>query len=343
MAKSSRSRKVEVQKSLLPSSRHTSNPFNYGSPIDPDRFYGRWQARSDIKNRIGARTAQSINIVGLRRMGKTSLLRYVRERINEFCLPEQKPLVVSLDFQDRRFHTPEGITEGLRRGIQRQYGKSFWEREENEDPHAVEDGLMALRVQGHRLIVMIDEFEGVAQRLEVFQDWGEDWRAKTSAGLLTLVIATKQTLNEIYEPLQLTSPFHNIFSATVLGAMENSVWQQLVEDGFETQTTDFILEWVEDLTGGWPFLVQMAASLFWQHGSLEKAESEFCVQTEHFFPLWWAGLSNDERVALQTVVSTNQVDVKPATLARLQRYGWITVAQRCFSSIFANWIRAQKP
>ena len=46
------------------------NPFEYGNPISPDRFYGRESAKRDIKNRIGAISAQPINIVGVWRSGK---------------------------------------------------------------------------------------------------------------------------------------------------------------------------------------------------------------------------------------------------------------------------------
>jgi hypothetical protein len=36
---------------------------------------------------------------------------------------------------------------------------------------------------------MLDEFERIGARLDEFQDWGEDWRSKTCAGLLTLDIS----------------------------------------------------------------------------------------------------------------------------------------------------------
>ncbi|MEH2046748.1 S1 family peptidase [Nostoc sp.] len=90
------------------------NPFEYGSPVSPQRFYGRKREILEIKNRIGAISPQCVNLVGLRRNGKTSLLRYIRERISKFCSPEQKPLVVALDLTSGNFHTPKGIIEGLR-------------------------------------------------------------------------------------------------------------------------------------------------------------------------------------------------------------------------------------
>jgi hypothetical protein len=172
---------------LRPSS---SNPFNYGSPVPPKRFYGRHRAIIDVKNRIGAMTAQCINIVGLRGSGKTSLLRYIEERCDAFFQQQYKPLIVKFDLQDSRFHTPEGMIEGLRRRIKGRVGTEPWLPSANDDPYVVEDGLIKLREQGYRLIVMLDELERIGARLEQFQDWGEDWRAKASDELFALVIAS---------------------------------------------------------------------------------------------------------------------------------------------------------
>jgi hypothetical protein len=161
------------------------NPFIYGDPVPPEKFYGRRQAILEVKNRIGAIASQSVNIVGLRRIGKTSLLRYIRWRSlscgdsnpTEFIQPERQALIVSLDLQSNPVSTPAGIVEGLWRGIMRQQGKEPWKQDENEDDWAVQDGLEALHDRGVRLIVMLDEFEAITSRLEQFQGWGEDWRS----------------------------------------------------------------------------------------------------------------------------------------------------------------------
>ncbi|MBS3030375.1 MAG: ATP-binding protein [Dolichospermum sp. DET50] len=142
------------------------NPFEYGLPVPPQRFYGRRKEILDIKNRIGAVSPQCVNLVGLRRNGKSSLLRYIKERINEFCSVQQKPLVVSLDLTNKNFHTPEGLIEGLRRGINKLTCNYPWLREDNEDGFAVEDGLQELLNEGYRLIILLDEFEAIASNQE---------------------------------------------------------------------------------------------------------------------------------------------------------------------------------
>ncbi len=188
--------------------------------MPPECFYGRREQLAHIRQRIGGRAPQCVNVVGLRRNGKSSVLRYVKERPDEFFLPGQKPIVVLLDLQDKRFHQPIGIIEGLRRNIERQTGKAPWAKADNEDLFEVEDGLEALREQGYRLIVMFDEFEAIGERLEIFHDWGDHWRSQASAGRLSLVISSRRPVSELYQTLGLTSPFGNIFSTVVLGALD---------------------------------------------------------------------------------------------------------------------------
>ena len=321
-----------------------NNPFEYGTPVPPDRFYGRKRAILDIKNRIGAISPQCINLVGLRRNGKSSLLRYIRERISEFCSPEQKPLVVNLDLSSGNFHTPEGIIEGVRRGIKKLKGNYPWSREDNEDGFAVEDGLQVLVDEGDRLIILLDEFEAIAstkERLELFQDWGEDWRAKASAGLLTMVIASKRPVTEVYETLSLGSPFANIFSTTILGALEEEAWQSIIQKGFTYNTE--LLQWVDGLSGGLPYYVQMAGAMFWQYENQEIAKENFIFQAQPRFQELWQDLTEDERLALRyQLEESNLPSPNPAIVDRLQRHGLLRENGGLFSSAFAEFVKGQR-
>jgi transcriptional regulator with XRE-family HTH domain len=317
------------------------NPFIYGDPVPPEKFYGRRQAILEVKNRIGAIASQSVNIVGLRRIGKTSLLRYVRSNPTEFIQPERQPLIVSLDLQDRLLSTPEGIVEGLRRRImQQQQGREPWKKDDNDDGWAVQDGLEALRDRGVRLIVMLDEFEAIASRLAQFQGWGEDWRSKASTqGLFSLVVASKRPISEMYQGLGLTSPFGNIFSTTILGGLEREAWQKLVRDGFAgSKVSEATLDWIDQLAGGLPLYVQMAAALLWQEeGDLMRAEAAFRIQAEPRLRELWQGLSEAERGVMQQVGAGDG-----AVVEQLRRYGVVRTEGGLFSRVFAELVRGQK-
>jgi transcriptional regulator with XRE-family HTH domain len=315
-----------------------SNPFIYGDPVPPEKFYGRRSAVLDVKNRIGAVTAQSINIVGFRRIGKTSLLRYIQGRPAEFIAAERKPMIVSLDLQDRgRFSSPSGVIEGLRRGIMReQRGRVPWSQEENDDPWAVQDGLEVLRDSGVRLIVMLDEFEAIAS--ERFYGWGEDWRSKASTqGLFSLVVASNRPISEIYQGLGLTSPFGNIFSTTVLGGLEQDAWQKLIRDGFAgSEVSKATMDRIEALAGGLPFYVQMASALLWQEGDLRQAEEAFRIQVKPRLRELWQNLSENEQNALQQSINEDK-----ATVENLQRYGVIQDEDRLFSIVFTELVQGK--
>ena len=139
-----------------------SNPFQYGFPVQSKGFYGRKKVILHLKNRIGAKTPASVNIVGFRRSGKTSLLHYIQKCPRIFFQDSQKPLIVNLDLQSRKFPKPSGIIEGLRREITKLIGNKPWNKEDNNDDWEVEDALEKLVNQGYILIVMLDEFEAIS-------------------------------------------------------------------------------------------------------------------------------------------------------------------------------------
>jgi hypothetical protein len=317
------------------------NPFQYGAPVSPDRFYGRVSAIADVKNRIGAISAQCVNIVGLRRSGKSSFLRYIKERPQVFFQDSQQPLIVLLDLQDARFHEPLGIMEGLRRNLQKQMGREPWAKSDNDDSFAIEDALLALKERGYRLIVMLDELESIRYRLDNFEDWGEDWRSKAGVGLFALVVASRRPLSEIYQSLGLTSPFGNIFSTTVLGALELEAWEKLLRDGFSSRWTD-TLRLIDNLAGRLPFYTQMAAALVWQHSDVELVIREFLFQVDSHWAGIWYELSDLERHALRVAAGKAGSATDRETRDWLQRYGLLGANGELFSDVFAEFVRGQR-
>lgn len=321
------------------------NPFEVGNPVAPEQFYGQDRQKAFIKNRIGAKTPQHVSIIGQRRSGKSSLLGYIAERIDEFTIPAQHPLVVSLDLQDARFHSPAGITEGIRSGIKRMTGVEPWTQEQNEDHEAVENALSDLR-ERVRLILLFDEFELIGARLKEFHGWGEDIRSQASTRrLFTLAIASKRSLDEVYEGLGLTSPFGNIFTRTVLGALEEPAWHDLVisqftESGLKAEPADLAL--IDELAGGLPFYTQMAASLIWEFRDHTSVREEFVFQATATFSTLWNDLTQQEQHAVRYAAGLPGVmAAAKATTDTLSRHGILRADGRLFSSAFADFVREQ--
>ncbi len=157
-------------------------------------------------------------------------MRLIAEDSGRFFDGDCQPLEVSLDLTNACFHSPAGIQEGLRREIAAKVGRSPWAENAGDDPFVFEDWLSELQDQGWRVVVLLDEIEGIKRHLEAFQGWGEDWRDMASAELLTMEVVGQRQIGEIYGSLWLTSPFGNIFSQSIVGPMDRTDWQQLVRD-----------------------------------------------------------------------------------------------------------------
>ena len=191
------------------------------------------------------------------------------------------------------------------------------------------------------LIVIFDEFEAIGRRLNLFQDWGEDWRPKASANLLTMLIASKRPLSELYQSLSLTSPFGNIFSTTILGALEEDDWCALLKNSFGT-ISDSELALIDELAGGMPYYVQMAGSLLWQHSSLKRTREEFSFQARPRFQELWDDLTGLERNALRSAAGISGLAVPMLGMVdMLGRHGLLRPNGKLFSSAFADFARGQ--
>lgn len=322
------------------------NPFEYGKPVPPERFAGRLYEIEHIKGQIGGTSAQCVSIVGLRRSGKTSLLHYIRDCPLQFCQPDQKPLIVHLDFQEQGIaNEPLDITKALRTKIAEQIGTP-WEESRNSCNETVNQGLNTIRDSGYRLIVLIDEFEQINKRLEHFKEWGTDWRSKAVENRLTLVIATVRTLDETFELCGLDSPFYNIFTTLKLGAFEEDEWQQLVKTRFQEsggELTPDDLALIDELSGGLPIYTQMAASFLWKTRNHKKVRKEFARFATDRFKELWKYLHPSEHQALRYAAGVPRIAAPDDGIcASLQDYGLLRPNGHLFSSAFTEFVKKQK-
>jgi transcriptional regulator with XRE-family HTH domain len=309
------------------------NPFAYGKPVSADRFYGRKEVLKFVGDRL--RQGTSVNLVGLRRSGKTSLLRYLMsDRFKASLSEPEKTIFVFLDLSTKGCATPLDLTEGLRRGIEKGMGKSPWRKDENDDAWVVQEALEDVRDRGFRVVILMDEFEAIERKLDVFQEWATDWRSKASTGgLFTMVVASQRSLAEFYQSHNRTSPFDNIFNLFIVGAMEE--WQDLVLDQWKLSAEG--LSWVDGLAGGMPYYVQLAASMLWDaEENTGLARMNFMTEAEGRFVVLWRDLEEAERSVLRSAMDGQQ---KGAIVDRLVRYGVLRGDGRLFSSAFGEWIR----
>lgn len=152
---------------------YTSNPFQPGAVVPPDRFAGRKKEIIDILNTVGG--GGSISLIGAARIGKTSLLHKINSILpNE---GEYIPIFVSMDGQENLQVFYRTL---LRRAHEALSGLGFQGDEINEftkpkDKEEIRSGADVVDVfqkasskYGVRFVLLLDEFQHALLSLNRF-------------------------------------------------------------------------------------------------------------------------------------------------------------------------------
>ena len=102
-----------------------------------------------------------------------------------------------------------------------------------------------------------------------------------------------------------------------------------------------LIDWIDELTGGLPFYVKMAASMFWQYGDYEEARTKFIYQATPRFKELWDDLTPWERQIIKNAsgkISTQS----DAVVDSLKHHGLLRSDGGLFSSAFAEFVRNQR-
>lgn len=325
------------------------NPFVTGSAVRPDLFVGRHDALQKIRGRIGGEL-QSVSVVANRRMGKTSLLRYVAQRYPQLFPSEHDWAVVYMDMMDVRTHSVAGVMRILRKAIARQTKRQIWSEADDGKLHVMAEAFEELSdIDQVRLVLCLDEWENVMLHAEL-DSLIEQLRASGSMSRVGMIVATVQELSALAESGNLTSPFYNIFETTVLGLMPDHEWTSLVYEAFErsglaVRPREVAL--VGELAGGHPNLTQIAGALVWdaRHQSWSEARlrQAYARKARPLFRQLWQAQSEAQQDVLRDVLGlTPSGPATEATWDDLRRRGMLSSDDTVFCQPFADYVVAQE-
>lgn len=242
------------------------NPFTYGNAIrDPARFYGRKDELRAIVGRAGAVSAQSISIVGERRMGKSSLLWQVKRRADILFHTGHRYIILYFDLSGAAGSSNRALMASLRREFART-GLSTWDAAEDGDLSALSYVLADLESQHPdvRLVLLLDELEHITTHPREFDGLLEALRADGQLGRMALVTASRAPLADLCAQGRITtSPFFNIFTQITLGPLDEEAWRALLQDGLGAMH-EVERRFIEANAGRHPFLTQMACAFLWE-------------------------------------------------------------------------------
>jgi hypothetical protein len=149
---------------------------------------------------------QNCQVIGPRRIGKTSLLREIQRAATKWGT---NAVVAYLDLQDPRFHTIPGLINQVAR-------QCSW-------PNPVStlidfaERVEAVLLNGVHPVLCLDEFEELVSRREEFgREFFLTLRSCGEAGM-SIITVSGRPLSELTEPGDPTSPFYNTFPILRLG------------------------------------------------------------------------------------------------------------------------------
>jgi len=330
-------------------------PFVLGKPIkNPADFYGRTRALQQLFEL--AKGGQLVSLVGEHRCGNTSviyqmLVPEVQERY--LSQEERDGLVFAFVSAQLASDGPEAFFRRVQRALRRADADATIDFRADADTLWLEEYLEDLSDRGRKLVLLLDEFEVLADYDEAFWEWFE--------GLIThydvaIVATTRQDLGEFRVRSQRGPQFFNLFRSLYIGSFSPETFEEFLAD--KTELTDFDFDAVRDelqaLAGRYPFYLQSAAALIYLHGAMsDKLDEEVMrtVRREFRARVWalfddaWHKLPIGEREALTWLV----LDARPSgqdelayieALRSLERRGYV-IDDQVFSDVFADYVREQ--
>jgi serine/threonine-protein kinase len=249
---------------------------------------------------------------------------------------------------------PEYFYRRIARALRRADSDSEAEFDDLIDQAWLEDYLDDLGYRGQRLVLLLDEFEVLADFEAGFWEW---FRGLITEYDVSIVVATRVELGQFRDEWGIGSPFFNMFRSVYVGSFTEADVSAFLSGTGEAAGVDFtpVREEIESLAGRFPYFLQVAASLFYEHarredvtGSAEQIAAvrrDFRVRTELHFEDIWSRLPEQERDALAWMAVGATPDAREAlgfnqALPSLERRGY-AVEGRIFSQSFTEYVRRQ--
>ena len=326
-----------------------TNPYITGGLVeDPAMFFGREKELRRIRDRL--RKGDSTAVVGLRRIGKSSLLYQLTHQTDR--LPEGV-VAVYLDLQDAAHHTPLGLLDAALRHLDGQLnGRYSFDPVQNLGEFSA--AVKRIAADGYRPVLCLDEVEELVEREEFDNDFFEALRSLGNQRQLAFVTASGESLDALLRQGGRTSPFYNIFVDLPLGGLSDEAARALLTEpfraaGLKPPPADYVNLALE-MAGRHPFYLQMAAyHLFERRKKGDVVDRRawreaFARDAERHFRGLWRSLSAEEKQGVQKLAGAPTAAVRDweRTLADLRRCGLAegdAANPRLFSDVLAEMVR----
>ena len=312
---------------------------------DPAHFVGRRSQLERIFSLI--KDKQNISLVGSRRIGKTSLLTCLKSELiqQQFHFDGSGFRFFYLDLQKRSMRAEVDFFDETYRII-REHAQSEGYRINEEGNR--DDRFIALldefEQRGLYPVLMMDTFDEIIQYQPIPENVFSFLRSQGTGGRLSYIIASVETLGDIFRKLLLgdnqLSPFINIFGTISLTSFTLQEAQQMlvttsVKSGLPFNQEE--VDWVVQMAGTHPFLLQQVATLLFEekrvHGGGDADFAYIYKEAQRnvfdHFEDWWTMFSQKERQAI----------IQGITLFEENGQKSRSYPDLCYSQLFRDYMR----
>lgn len=322
------------------------NPYIAGNPInDPKGFFGREDVFREVMQVLRHPQCNAIVLYGQRRIGKTSVLLQLEQRL----LADGEYTPVYLDLQDKAAKSLADVLYELGQRIAYKVGKSSPERANFDDAgtyfrQAFLPSAADAAAQGG-LVLLFDEFDVLdspqqTQAGKKFFPYLREWMAEFQRVHFVFVIGRRpEDLSR-----DTLATFKSVRAARVSlldrAAMEKLVRQSEREEGLRWD--DSAIETVWQFTKGHPYLAQLLCSVIWEniHEETESTLPPICAEDVHAalhktleqganaFQWIWEGLPPAERVVIAAMAEAGDVVITQEKLVEILNRSGVRIIVR---------------
>jgi Cdc6-like AAA superfamily ATPase len=280
----------EERKKFLQESGFEDNqaPFIVGQPVRYGNFFGREDIIQSLFNLWKSFPMQNAAIYGEEQIGKTSLLRYLKDVVDnpndsrfregqktDWLSKHEKYCFIYVDFQDVEYHTPKRFLEYILQNMR-------LEKTDKLDLSLSEESPLldfSRIIKGHLIkptVILMDEIEAILERHsdKFSHDFWEGLRAIVTTKLepqcLSFVLSSNQHPTELNKkiPNQGTgSSFFNIFNYPIeLKAFTKQEAKELIASS-PKQFSDDDIQFILDKSELKPYLLQLLCQMYFSDNS----------------------------------------------------------------------------
>lgn len=281
------------------------SPFVAGSKIaDPRFFVGRKEELNAITSRMTDLHPVSINVVGRRRIGKSSLLYHFFQTYEQRVSEPKRYVVIYLSLQDARCQHEDGLYQAVARqlwhnlAVQRNPALIEPLKVKPFNRLAFCAAMGQYKRQGVLPVLCLDEFGPLFRHPEEFDNgFFDNLRSLMESRVLMLVVASHRRLDFYQRRHKLTSAFFKLWQVLTLNELTEAEAKALVDlpASVIAGETPALSKQEQHLARQWggrhPYLLQLAASLLHEARQIGRdsswAKVEFEKEARHVQkPLW---------------------------------------------------------